>query len=98
MGREETLTAKPLWECLSCDRLEFSEPVIADDWDGETTGPDCVSCDKTMDLVEEPNPNYLFEAIAQHFHRDTGFVRPGKDCRLHDAETREAEFRRWSES
>lgn len=81
------LTRLPLWECDCCGRLEFSEAV----------GPTCPKCEVKMDTVEKDSV-LVFESIGQHFYRDTGFVRPGKDCRLHDQDERREAFERWDES
>jgi len=39
--------------------------------------------------------NDCFERVAALFHADTGYLRPGKDCRLHDSEVREAAWNAW---
>lgn len=36
-----------------------------------------------------------FERIADEFRRDTGFLRPGKDCVRHDPEVRQAAYDKW---
>lgn len=36
-----------------------------------------------------------FDRVADVFHRETGYLRPGKDCRLHDFDTRKAEWDKW---
>ena len=39
-----------------------------------------------------------FERVAEEFNRQTGFLRPGKDCRLHSYEDRMDEWDKWQAS
>lgn len=39
--------------------------------------------------------NDAFERIASEFKKDTGFLRPGKDCVLDSREVRQAEYHKW---
>lgn len=85
------LIALPLWECGGCGRLEFLTlhprcPKLL-----------CVQCGCFMNAAKKDSLS-IFEAIGQHFHRDTGLVRPGKDCRVHDSEYRGNMFDKWNES
>lgn len=91
------LSKLPLWECDGCHRLEFSEPTAGDDWGGEEVGmgPLCPDCEEEMNPCDKDSVS-VFEAIGQHFHRDTGYVRPGKDCRIHDDEVRAKVFQDWN--
>ena len=86
MSKRVELIEMELWECDECGRLEFANDC-----------PDCRYCDVPMDWVPK-SPVNEFEAIAQHFNRDTGFVCPGKDCRVHDISVRRAEFDKWNQS
>jgi hypothetical protein len=36
-----------------------------------------------------------FERVAENFHRETGILRPGKDCVLHSYEDRQAAWDAW---
>lgn len=36
-----------------------------------------------------------FERIAAVFRKETGVLRPGKDCRVHEPEVREAAYEAW---
>lgn len=36
-----------------------------------------------------------FERVAEVFRRETGYLRPGKDCRLHDIDVRRAAWDAW---
>lgn len=36
-----------------------------------------------------------FERVAAAFHGDTGYLRPGKDCRVHDSDVRQAAWEKW---
>jgi hypothetical protein len=36
-----------------------------------------------------------FERVAEQFYRDTSYLRPGKDCRLHGDEVRRAKWDEW---
>lgn len=38
-----------------------------------------------------------FERIAAEFRRETGFLRPGKDCITHEPEVRQAAYDAWIE-
>jgi hypothetical protein len=96
--KTDQLSRLPLWECGECGRLQFSNPVAGDDWGRDeevAVGPDCPKCECTMDSIEKDSVTE-FEAIGQHFHRDTGYVRPGKDCRLHSPENRKEMFDAWN--
>lgn len=79
----------PLWQCDECQRLEFSEPR-AGNW-----GPLCPNCDKEM-TERDKESNTVFEAIGQHFQRDTGMLRPGKDCAILSREYRANAFDAWN--
>lgn len=46
---------------------------------------------------EGEGSNERFERIAETFHRETGFLRPGKDCRLHPTEVRKFAWDEWME-
>jgi len=39
--------------------------------------------------------NDCFERVGDVFHRDTGYLRPGKDCRLHSGEERTEAWDKW---
>lgn len=39
--------------------------------------------------------NERFERIAEVFRKETGYLRPGKDCRLHSLEERQAAWDAW---
>lgn len=39
--------------------------------------------------------NERFERIGEIFYRATGYLRPGKDCRLHSMEEREQAWDQW---
>lgn len=39
--------------------------------------------------------NDCFERVAAVFHRDTGYLRPGKDCRMHSCEERAEAWNQW---
>lgn len=39
--------------------------------------------------------NERFERIAEVFRKETGYLRPGKDCRLHSPEERQAAWDAW---
>jgi len=41
------------------------------------------------------NANDQFERIADLFYRETGYLRPGKDCVIHDHEVRKAAWEKW---
>lgn len=41
------------------------------------------------------NANERFERVAAVFAKETGYLRPGKDCRLHDPEIRHAAWDAW---
>ena len=41
------------------------------------------------------NHNDCFERVGEVFHRDTGYLRPGKDCRLHSDEERTEAWDKW---
>lgn len=36
-----------------------------------------------------------FERVAEQFYRDTHYLRPGKDCRLHGDDVRQAKWDEW---
>lgn len=42
--------------------------------------------------------NDLFERVAANFRRETGFLRPGKDCRVHSYEERQDAWEAWMEA
>jgi hypothetical protein len=44
---------------------------------------------------EGEDSNDHFERVAEAFHADTGYLRPGKDCRVNSDEDRQREFDRW---
>ncbi len=48
-------------------------------------------------LYERPGEDSIeqFERIGDVFYKQTGYLRPGKDCRLHDPEVRSAVWRKW---
>jgi len=50
-----------------------------------------------FDTAEEA-PTSRFERIAEEFHKATGFVAPGKDCRLYSPECRQAAYVEWLDS
>lgn len=39
--------------------------------------------------------NDRFERVAEIFHRDTGYLRPGKDCRVNSMEERQQAWEEW---
>lgn len=39
--------------------------------------------------------NQIFERIAEDFLKDTGFLRPGKDCQRHSREERNEVWEKW---
>lgn len=48
-------------------------------------------------LYERPGEDSIeqFERIGDVFYKQTGYLRPGKDCRLHDPDVRSAVWRKW---
>ena len=48
-------------------------------------------------FFERPGEDSMdrFERIAAVFRKETGFLRPGKDCRIHEPEVREAAYEAW---
>lgn len=46
-------------------------------------------------LTPDEGSTERFERIADTFRRETGYLRPGKDCRLHSDEEREAQWDKW---
>lgn len=48
-------------------------------------------------FFERPGEDSLerFERVAEEFRRDTGYLRPGKDCVRHDPEVRQAAYDKW---
>ncbi|MBO0358647.1 hypothetical protein J0X19_11880 [Hymenobacter sp. BT186] len=36
-----------------------------------------------------------FERVAREFRKATGYLKPGKDCRTHDPEERQAAWSKW---
>ena len=72
MTRSEQLQTGTLYECTSCGRLEYRPK-------GYKLQPSCEPCGWGMDVVSKPDSVYHFEAVAQTFYRETGYVRPGKD-------------------
>lgn len=82
--KQADLMRLPLWECPECHRLEFSEIRV-----------ECPHCAGMFEI--ERGADHVFEAIGQHFYRDTGYLRPGKDdCRgVHSDEERWAAFEKW---
>lgn len=61
------------------------------------TKSDVEAIDKLLGLVRKKDESYndAFERIAEMFRKDTGYLRPGKDCRNHDPEVREAAYAEW---
>jgi len=47
---------------------------------------------------EGEDVNARFERVAEAFHRDTGYLRPGKDCRLNSLEDQQAAWDAWMEA
>ena len=47
---------------------------------------------------EGENSIDTFERVAEWFRRETGYLRPGKDCRQYDTEYREAIWESWRRS
>ena len=43
----------------------------------------------------DEDPNEKFERIGKVFFKETRYLRPGKDCRLHSNEERQAVWDRW---
>lgn len=89
MNKVTELTNKNLWTCPECGRMEYADYA-----------PDCqdASCmDRGLPMITLPvDARAEFEAIGQHFYRDTGFIRPGKDCRKHDIGLRQMMFENWN--
>jgi hypothetical protein len=50
-----------------------------------------------LQFWERPGENSIetFERVAEWFYRETGYLRPGKDCVLHDSEFREQVWKKW---
>ena len=48
-----------------------------------------------IDAREGEGANETFERIASEFQKETGYLRPGKDCRLHSPEKRQEKFKEW---
>lgn len=48
-------------------------------------------------FFERRGESYLdrFERIGDWFRRETGYLRPGKDCVIHAPEVRQAAFEKW---
>lgn len=92
MSKVSELTSLPLMECSACGRLEYcSRDLIP------VALKRVCSCQSgTLNFLRDVSPRIEFEAIGQHFYRDTGFVRPGKDCRRHDLAERQAAFDKWN--
>lgn len=86
MHRSSDLMRLPLWECPECGRLEFNAVRLT-----------CPCSDLLMDEIER-DAMHVFEAVGQHFYRDTGYLRPGKDdCRgVHSDDERRAAFDKWN--
>lgn len=53
---------------------------------------------KIQDWRGRPNEdsNQIFERIAADFKRDTGYLRPGKDCQTHSREERNEKWEKWT--
>lgn len=86
--RTQELQAMPLFVCGECGRLAYKLEVI----------PGCPECECAMTRIEYPTSSDHFEAIGQHFYRDTGYVRPGKDCRFRSREERQEVFDWWNQA
>lgn len=85
MSRILDLIQKTLWHCTTCRRLEYADEQ-----------PLCQNCPGIRMYSVPRDPTEEFEAIGQHFYRDTGYVRPGKDCRKHDIAERQEAFDKWN--
>lgn len=48
-------------------------------------------------LREGESWNDCFERVGELFHAETGYLRPGKDCRIHDDTTRTKVWEKWVE-
>ena len=70
----------PIWECEECGSLYFSVYMS--------------HCEECGGIIWNPwaTDTLIFEAVGQEFHRDTGYVRPGKDCLLYSREERKEKF------
>jgi hypothetical protein len=92
-NKTHDLSHLPLWECPNCGRFEFS-PI-------GRVAQSCVDCAAMMERIIEPGGIVRFEAVAQQFHRDTGYLRPGKsaapgDYRNSNYDEREAAWQKWN--
>ncbi len=56
---------------------------------------ECLSFYLLFERVDGENTIDNFERIAKEFHKQTGFLRPGKDCVIHSPETRRMEWDAW---
>lgn len=87
------LTKLPLWECEECRRLDFTSVG--------RVAQGCVDCNALMRRIIPVDSLYFFEAVAEMFRRDTGYLRPGKsaavgDYRNSDSKAREAAWQKWN--
>lgn len=60
--------------------------------------PDLLEALETLEaFYERKNEDSFdhFERIADWFYKETGYLRPGKDCFLHEREVREAAWTKW---
>lgn len=90
--KSEQLEFFPLWECPECSRLEFSRGLSLT----------CCDCNARMESIARRDSLSIFEAIGQHFYRDTHYLRPGKDAspldhRNCDRDAREKAWREWND-
>ena len=55
--------------------------------------------DGLLMLFKQPDEDSLeqFERVADAFYQETGFLRPGKDCRRDDPEIRQEQWDKWFE-
>ncbi len=71
--------------------------------EGEAMTNDCEGCKKVRTALrlawdlcrEDEDANTCFERIASWFYKETGYLRPGKDCRIHSYEERQAVWEPW---
>jgi len=90
--------------------VEFEwRDYVASTWGGEhadnagllAAAPELLEALQWMEMFhprDGEDSNARFERIAEVFHRDTGYLRPGKDCRVHSSDVRQLAWDAWLES
>jgi hypothetical protein len=105
-GRERDQHVTIPLRSIYCERLGYSVAFVSGDWAGEPEA-NANLIGAATDLLEalqwreqfEPregeDSNERFERIAAVFYRETGFLRPGKDCRVNSHEERQEAWDAW---